>query len=144
RSALAGGGGVEGGGARVVCRRHVLVAQDGQREVGRDGGRSCLEREAEERPREKRDGGEAELHADALTPIFGQSGESGQALHRGFRALHTLRPWRISQWEESVHDSRGTRGMRANSIFTGWVSFVSPSRWASRVTCVSTTMPGMP
>ena len=37
--------------------------------------------------------------------------------------------------------SRGTSRMRSRSIFTGSCSRVSPSRWDSLRTCVSTTMP---
>ena len=63
-------------------------------------------------------------------------------LARGSRAMHTWRPCSMRRSESSPHSSGGTMAPRSCSIFTGSVSFVSLSRRARRVTCVSTGRPG--
>src|SRR5262252_9111597 len=43
-----------------------------------------------------------------------------------------------------VHRGLGRRAQRSSCIFSGSSARVSPSRWLTRVTCVSTAMAGIP
>src|SRR6184192_595312 len=66
---------------------------------------------------------------------------SGQ---RGTRATQTRRPCRISRKPRPVHSEAGINFVTSDSILTGSVLRVRPSRRVSRVTWVSTANPGMP
>ena len=55
--------------------------------------------------------------------------------------MQTRRPCQISRCGNRPQSSRGTSRCRSRSIFTGSSWRVSPSRWDSRRTCVSTTIP---
>ncbi len=62
--------------------------------------------------------------------------------HRGLRAAHTARPWRISRRLSTPRSFAGTIGLSASSAFTGSVSCVRSSRRERRPTWVSTGRPG--
>ena len=57
------------------------------------------------------------------------------------RALQITRQWVVRTWPMNDHSSRRHSSIRSRSIFSGVVSLVSPSRGATRRTCVSTTNP---
>ena len=64
-----------------------------------------------------------------------------QPSHAGRRASQTRRPCQISRCGKRAQSARGTSRIRSRSIFTGSSWRVNPSRWESRRTWVSTTIP---
>src|SRR5947208_4684102 len=75
------------------------------------------------------------------TRELGHRSRNTHTSHRGRRAMHTVRPCRISMCENTLHLGRGTSGMRSRWIFTGSSWRVSLSSRVMRCTCVSTTTP---
>src|SRR2546421_583322 len=90
-----------------------------------------------------------DLYAVARAPPAGSSADgqkslSTQSTHRGRRATHTRRPWRISLRLNDPHSAAGSSDDSSCSALTGSVCVVRPSRRLSRPTWVSTGRPGRP
>ena len=63
----------------------------------------------------------------------------------GLRAVHTARPCSTSRWQKSFDFSGGRTARSAFSMRTGSLSLSTrPSRFESRMQCVSVTMAGFP
>lgn len=72
----------------------------------------------------------------------GQMSRITHSQHFGRRAIHVRRPWVMISLSNSFHLSGANIFMSANSIFTASFAETNPSRFESRVTWVSTVIPG--
>ncbi len=72
---------------------------------------------------------------------WGRSRQASRSRTCGRRARQTRRPCWIRRWLRSTHSDGGTTCISSRSICSGVLPVVRPRRLASRLTCVSTTMP---
>src|SRR5262249_55574590 len=84
------------------------------------------------------------LGAGAVLHGQGHRSRTEQVGQAGLRAKQVRRPGIMGGGGGGVHRGLGRRGQRRSCIFSASSALVGPSRWLTRVTCVSTAMAGIP